>query len=119
MTCELVGSAKRLRGVGIRDLLTMEKLFKVSITIFKLETDLTSNVLLSSKVNYPSKLRLNLHGNHFNLIKRLALFAKAYDCLICAGSFTTLFNLGRHLIRPEHYRNLRVSAYTEWGRALA
>ena len=30
-----------------------------------------------------------------------------------------LFNLGRHPVRAEHYRNLRISAFTEWGRAVA
>ncbi|MAP03500.1 MAG: IS6 family transposase, partial [Halieaceae bacterium] len=30
-----------------------------------------------------------------------------------------LFDLGRHLVRAEHYRNLRISAFTEWGRAVA
>jgi putative transposase len=30
-----------------------------------------------------------------------------------------LFNLGRHLVRAEHYRNLRVSAFAEWSRAVA
>ena len=30
-----------------------------------------------------------------------------------------LFNLGRHLIRAEHYRSLRVSAFNEWSRAVA
>ena len=29
-----------------------------------------------------------------------------------------LFNLGRHLVRAEHYRSLRVSAFEEWGRAV-
>jgi putative transposase len=29
-----------------------------------------------------------------------------------------LFSLGRHLIRAEHYRNLRISAFTEWGRVV-
>jgi putative transposase len=29
-----------------------------------------------------------------------------------------LFNLGRHLVRSEHYRNLRTSAFAEWSRAL-
>jgi putative transposase len=27
--------------------------------------------------------------------------------------------LGRHLVRAEHYRNLRISAFAEWGRAVA
>ena len=30
-----------------------------------------------------------------------------------------LFNLGRHLIGAEHYRNLRISAFSEWSRAAA
>ena len=30
-----------------------------------------------------------------------------------------LFNLGRHLVRAEHYRNLRVSAFSEWSRVIA
>ena len=30
-----------------------------------------------------------------------------------------LFNLGRHLVRAEHYRNLRISAFGEWSRAVA
>jgi putative transposase len=32
---------------------------------------------------------------------------------------SNLFNLGRHLARAEHYRNLRESAFAEWGRAVA
>jgi putative transposase len=30
-----------------------------------------------------------------------------------------LFNLGRHIISANHYRNLRISAFSEWGRAVA
>ena len=30
-----------------------------------------------------------------------------------------LFNLGRHLTRAEHYRNLRISAFKEWQVAVA
>ena len=30
-----------------------------------------------------------------------------------------LFNLGRHLVGAEHYRNLRISAFSEWSRAVA
>ena len=30
-----------------------------------------------------------------------------------------LFNLGRHLVSAEHYRSLRVSAFSEWSRAVA
>jgi len=30
-----------------------------------------------------------------------------------------LFNLGRHLVFSNHYRNLRISAFGEWRRAVA
>ena len=30
-----------------------------------------------------------------------------------------LFNLGRHLVRAQHYRDLRISAFSEWNRAVA
>jgi putative transposase len=30
-----------------------------------------------------------------------------------------LFNLGRHLVRAQHYRYLRISALSEWSRAVA
>ena len=35
------------------------------------------------------------------------------------AAVSNLFNLGRHLVRAEHYRNLRASAFTEWSRAVA
>ena len=38
----------------------------------------------------------------------------------CAhAAIQNLFNLGRHLIRAEHYRSLRVSAFDEWNRVVA
>jgi len=30
-----------------------------------------------------------------------------------------LFNLGRHLVKSEHYRKLRIGAFSEWGNAVA
>ena len=35
------------------------------------------------------------------------------------AAVSNLFNLGRHLVRAEHYRSLRVSAFEEWERAVA
>ena len=35
------------------------------------------------------------------------------------AAVNNLFNLGRHLVKAEHYRNLRVSALDEWSRAVA
>ena len=35
------------------------------------------------------------------------------------AAVSNLLNLGRHLVRAEHYRNLRLSTFTEWERAVA
>ena len=35
------------------------------------------------------------------------------------AAVSNLFNLGRHLVGAEHYRNLRISAFAEWSRAVA
>ncbi|MEH6571215.1 MAG: DDE-type integrase/transposase/recombinase, partial [Halioglobus sp.] len=35
------------------------------------------------------------------------------------AAVSNLFNLGRHLVRAEHYRNLRISAFANWRRAAA
>ena len=35
------------------------------------------------------------------------------------AAVSNLFNLGRHLVRAEHYRDLRMSAFGEWSRVVA
>jgi putative transposase len=35
------------------------------------------------------------------------------------AAVSNLFNLGRHLVRAEHYRNLRESPFADWSRAVA
>src|SRR6056300_759339 len=35
------------------------------------------------------------------------------------AAVSNLFNLGRHLVGAEHYRNLRISAFSEWSKAVA
>jgi hypothetical protein len=43
------------------------------------------------------------------------------DCwfLGAHAAVSNLFNLGRRVIRAEHYRNLREGAFEEWGRIVA
>ena len=35
------------------------------------------------------------------------------------AAVSNLFNLGRHLVSATHYRNLRISAFAQWNRAVA
>ena len=49
----------------------------------------------------------------FKSVKQAQRFLGAH------AAVKNLFNLGRHLVRAEHYRNLRISAFSEWSRAVA
>ena len=44
---------------------------------------------------------------------------QAQKFLTAHATVYNLFNMGRHLIRAQHYRDLRVSAFADWGRAVA
>ncbi|MDE0929444.1 MAG: hypothetical protein OSA77_02060 [Halioglobus sp.] len=35
------------------------------------------------------------------------------------AAVSNLFNIGRHLVGAEHYRDLRGSAFAEWNRVVA
>jgi putative transposase len=35
------------------------------------------------------------------------------------AAVSNLFHLGRHKVGAQHYRDLRISAFAEWSRAVA
>jgi putative transposase len=47
------------------------------------------------------------------------VFLQAQRFLGAHAAVHNLFNQGRHLIRAQHHRDLRTSAFTEWSRAVA
>jgi putative transposase len=49
----------------------------------------------------------------FKSVKQAQRFLGAH------AAVSNLFNLGRHLVRAQHYRDLRVSAFSVWSRAVA
>jgi putative transposase len=49
----------------------------------------------------------------FKSIRQAQRFVTAH------AAVQNLFNLGRHLVRAELYRNLRATAFTDWERAVA
>ena len=51
--------------------------------------------------------------------RRFKSVGQAQRFLGTHAAVSNLFNMGRHLVRAKHYRNLRVSAFTEWSRAVA
>ena len=52
-------------------------------------------------------------------MRRFKSVRQAQRFLSAHAAVSNLFNLGRHLVRSEPYRNLRISAFSEWSRAVA
>jgi putative transposase len=52
-------------------------------------------------------------------MRRFKSVAQAQKFLSAHAAVSNLFNLGRHLVRAQHYRDLRVSAFNDWSRAVA
>jgi putative transposase len=52
-------------------------------------------------------------------MRKFKFVRQAQRSLGAHAAVSNLFNLGRHLVRAEHYRNLRMSAFAEWSRAVA
>ena len=52
-------------------------------------------------------------------MRRFKSMKQAQRFVTAHAAISNLFNLGRHLVRAEHYRDLRISAFGEWGRAVA
>ena len=52
-------------------------------------------------------------------MRRFKSIRQAQRFVTAHAAVSNLFNLGRHLVKAEHYRDLRVSAFDEWSRAVA
>ena len=52
-------------------------------------------------------------------IRKFKTMNQAQRFVTVHAAVYNLFNLGRHLVSANHYRNLRVGAFTEWSRAVA
>jgi putative transposase len=52
-------------------------------------------------------------------MRRFKSVKQAQRFLGAHAAVYNLFNLGRHKVGAQHYRDLRISAFTEWSRAVA
>ena len=52
-------------------------------------------------------------------MRRFKSVKQAQRFLGTHAAVQNLFNLGRHLVSANRYRDLRISAFAEWGRAVA
>ena len=53
------------------------------------------------------------------VMRRFKSTRQAQRFLGAHAAVSNLFNLGRHLVPAQHYRDLRMSGFTEWSRAVA
>ena len=51
--------------------------------------------------------------------RRFKSMMQAQRFVSADAAVQNLFNLGRHLIRAQYYRDLRVTAFSEWSRTVA
>ena len=52
-------------------------------------------------------------------MRRFKSMGQAQRFVTAHAAVQNLFNLGRHMVRANHYRDLKVSAFGEWSRAVA
>lgn len=52
-------------------------------------------------------------------MRRFKSMRQAQRFVDAHAAVSNLFNVGRHLVRAQHYRDLRTSAFGEWSRAVA
>ena len=52
-------------------------------------------------------------------MRRFKSMRQAQRFVTAHAAVSNLFNLGRHLVGSQHYRELRVSAFNEWSRVVA
>jgi putative transposase len=52
------------------------------------------------------------------VMRRFKSLGQAQRFLGAHAAVANLFNLGRHLVRAQHYRDLRMSAFADWGMAV-
>jgi putative transposase len=52
-------------------------------------------------------------------MRRFKSMRQAQRFVTTHAAVQNLFNLGRHLVRAQHYRDLRSGAFNEWSKAVA
>ena len=63
--------------------------------------------------------RVRERGMRWSDISEFKSVRQAQRFLAAHAAVSNLFNLGRHLVGPQHYRELRISAFTDWSSAFS
>nr|WP_279244899.1 DDE-type integrase/transposase/recombinase [Candidatus Litorirhabdus singularis] len=63
--------------------------------------------------------RVRERGMRWSDISEFKSIKQAQRFLGAHAAVSNLFNLGRHLVKAQHYRDLRISAFNQWSRVVA
>ena len=63
--------------------------------------------------------RVRERGMRWSDISGFKSTGQAQRFLGAHAAVSNLFDLGRHKVGAQHYRDLRINAFTEWSRAVA
>lgn len=105
ISCESTG----FPGIVVDDLVTVERLFDVSVNVFRLKANGSSEVVWSSKRQSNKTLNVNMYRNHFSYIKNLRSFCNSFVCRSCSAAFTRMSSLTRH---PCHLKKVTRLEFT-------
>ena len=83
-------------GVNETDLVGLETLFGVSVTVFAMNADGVCSVVWNSRRKFARPLNLHLYANHFSYIKDIDAFCGNFQCENCEAQFTRAQSCRRH-----------------------
>jgi putative transposase len=66
-----------------------------------------------ARLTYLTRVMRGAAFRRFKSVRQAQRFMGAH------AAVSNLFNLGRHKVGAQHYRDLRVSAFAEWERVVA
>ena len=104
-----MAEASGFQGVSENDLIDLEVIFNVAITVFSLKEDGRCDIVWRSKRTGCMKLSLNIHENHFMYIRDTDKLCKSYRCLMCDASFTRARNARRHTCDADKVTEMKYS----------
>ena len=83
-------------GVMLDDLVLMEEIFDLKITVYKSTGPLKAKIIRQSYKKSGNELNLCAFHNHFMLIQSISDFTKCFQCPLCSATFRTKSSSLRH-----------------------
>ena len=96
-------------GVNESDLVDLELLFDITITVFSLKGCGRCDILWRSKRHGGRKLNLNVYEEHFSYIRDVEALCRSFRCMVCGAHFTRATSARRHCCSVENVTEMKYS----------